>query len=110
MSLAFIFLQTQGGGSAGVYGQLILIGGIVIVFYFFMILPQQRKQKSQQQFREALKVGDEVVTIGGMHGKIQQIDTNTIVLQIDKSTKAVFDKNAISVEATQRIKELSAGS
>jgi preprotein translocase subunit YajC len=110
MSLLFIFLQNQSSGGTAVYGQLILIGGILIVFYFFMILPQQRKQKAQQQFREALKVGDEVVTIGGLHGKIHQIEANTIVLLVDKTTKLVFDKNAISVEATQRIKEVSASS
>ena len=47
---------------------------IVVVFYFFMIRPQMKKTKEQKVFRESLKKGDKVITIGGLHGKIIEID------------------------------------
>ncbi len=51
-------------------GNLLMIGLIVVVFYFFMIRPQAKKQKEEKKFRESIKKGDKVVTVGGIHGKI----------------------------------------
>ena len=50
--------------------QIIMLVLILVVFYFFMIRPQMKKQKELKKFREGLTVGDKVVTIGGIHGKI----------------------------------------
>ena len=47
---------------------------MLVVFYFFMIRPQQKKQKELKAFRENMKAGDKVVTIGGIHGKILEIN------------------------------------
>ena len=65
--LDFILLQAPSGGQT-LYGNLLLIGGIVLIFYFFMIRPQQKKQKDQKRFLEEVKKGDNIVTIGGIHG------------------------------------------
>jgi preprotein translocase subunit YajC len=65
------------------------------VFYFFMIRPQQKKQKELKNFRENLKQGDKVVTIGGIHGKILEV-TDTTVLINSEGTKIRLEKSAIS--------------
>jgi len=88
----------QGGG----YMQIIFFVGIALVFYFFMIRPQQKKQKEQKKFIKAIKKGDAVVTIGGMHGKVYTIDDNYIVLDVDKGTKLTFDKSSISLDASKQ--------
>lgn len=99
--LEFILLQAA-TGQGGWMGNLILIGGIIIIFYFFMVRPQQKKQKDQKTFIEALKKGDHVVTIGGMHGRISAIEGETVVLDVDRGTKLTFEKSAISLEASKK--------
>ena len=75
--------------------QIIMLVLIVVVFYFFMIRPQMKKQKETKKFRENMKKGDKVVTIGGIQGKIVEIQDATIVLDSEGS-KLRFDKSAIA--------------
>ena len=89
----------QGGGG---YTQIIFFVGIAVVFYFFMFRPQQKKQKDQKKFLEEIKKGDAVVTIGGLHGKVYSLDDATITLEVDKSTKMVFERSSISLEASNK--------
>ena len=84
-------------------GQFVLLGAIMIVFYFFMIRPQQKKQKDQKKYRDNLKPGDDVVTIGGLYGKIVQVNEDTIVLDVDRGVKLTFTKDSISMEASQKV-------
>ncbi len=100
MSIFYIFMQAGGGGIP----LFVTLAGMLLIFYLFMILPQQRKQKQQQTFRNSLSKGDDVVTIGGIHGKVHAVDENTVTLMIDK-VKIVFDKQAISSDASQRIQQ-----
>jgi preprotein translocase subunit YajC len=79
---------------------LILIG---IVFYFFMIRPQTKKMKEQKNFIEAIKKGDKVVTIGGIHGKIADINEDTYLLEIENGVKMKIDKVSVSLEASKKI-------
>ena len=81
--------------------QYIIFGGIIFVFYFFMIRPQQKKQKDQKKFTEEIKKGDQVVTIGGIHGRIAEIEGDTIVLEVEKGGRIKFSKSAISMESTK---------
>jgi len=89
-----ILLQTGGNN----YQSLIMMGAIMLIFYFFMIRPQQKKQKDLKKFRESLKKGTEVVTSGGIYGKIVSISEQKITLQVDKSTNIVVSKESISHE------------
>lgn len=77
----------------------ITIGGIVlviVVFYFFMIRPQKKQEKRDAEMRQALMVGDEVTTIGGIIGKVVSIKEETFVLETTKEkTKIRFLKGAI---------------
>lgn len=102
MQLQFIFLQAA-GGQAGLIPNLIFIGVILVVFYFFMLRPQQKKQKDQKLFRENLKVGDKVVTIGGVHGKIVELSGDTVVLDIDRGVKVTFEKSSLSDELSKKV-------
>ena len=82
--------------------QLIMLVMILVVFYFFMIRPQMKKQKELKKFRENLKVGDKVVTIGGIHGKILEISESTILVNSEGS-KIRFEKSAIASSSEDQL-------
>ena len=82
----------QGGG----FGMLVPLILIVIIMYFFMIRPQSKKQKETQRMIDALKKGDKVVTIGGIHGTIAQTKEKTVVVKVDDNTKLEFNRTAIA--------------
>lgn len=84
---------------------LILWGGIFVVFYFFMIRPQQKKAKDQKKFLGEIKKGDDVVTVGGIHGKIFSVEDSTVTVEVDKSTKLTIEKSSISLEASKKDKK-----
>ena len=96
-----ILLQANGGSGFN-FGSLILFGGIIIVFYFFMIRPQQKKQKDQKKFIAEVKKGDMLVTIGGIHGKVTEVDDATFTLDVDRGTKIKFEKSSISLDASKQ--------
>ena len=75
--------------------QIIMMVMILVVFYFFMIRPQMKKQKELKKFRENLSVGDKVVTIGGIHGKLLEVNESTVLVNSEGS-KIRFDKSAIA--------------
>jgi preprotein translocase subunit YajC len=81
---------------------LVMLGLMVLVFYFFMIRPQMKKQKELKNFRENLKAGDKVVTIGGIHGKILEVADTTVLIQAE-GTKLRFDKSAIAQSSEDQI-------
>lgn len=89
-------------GAGGNYGQFIMLGGMVAVFYLFFIRPQQRKQKDTKKFIEAIKKGDQVVTMGGIHGKVVAVDEATVTLDVDRGSKLVVEKSSISLDASKR--------
>lgn len=74
---------------------------IMVVFYFFMIRPQMKKAKEQKQFRENLKEGDNVITIGGIHGKIVKLEESTVILEM-------IDKSRIKLERSALVPDSSA--
>ena len=82
--------------------QMIMLVLILVVFYFFMIRPQMKKQKEMKKFREGLSVGDKVVTIGGIHGKIIEVAESTIVISTE-SGKLRMDKAAVSSSAEDKL-------
>lgn len=92
--------QAQPGGSS-VTMQLVFMGAIIAVFYFFMIRPQQKKAKDQKKFVDEIKKGDDVVTIGGAHGRVAEIEGDTIILEIERGGRIKFSKSAISMESTK---------
>lgn len=79
---------------------MITMGLMIVVFYFFLIRPQQKKAKDQKKFIEALKVGDKIVTIGGAHGKIAEIDGDTFIVAVE-SGRIRFNKSAVSLDSSK---------
>jgi preprotein translocase subunit YajC len=96
MNLAFVYLQAQAGGD---YSFLIMIVAIFAIMYFFMIRPQNKKQKEIQNFRKNLEVGQEVISAGGIYGKVKAIEDNVVVLEIASGVKIRIDKNSIYANA-----------
>ncbi|MDF2438967.1 MAG: preprotein translocase subunit YajC [Bacteroidota bacterium] len=76
---------------------------IIVVFYFFMIRPQLKKAKDQKKFRENIKVGDNIVTIGGIHGKIASVQDTTFMITVEGGNKLKIEKNAVSMDTSTMI-------
>jgi preprotein translocase subunit YajC len=89
------WLDAGAPGSAPMLMNLVFLVLIFVVFYFFLILPQRRQQKREQEFRSALKKGDKVVTASGIHGEIDSIDGDTVLLEVDRNVKLRIEKSAI---------------
>ena len=96
-----ILLQA-GSGSGGGSFQILFFVAIAAIFYFFMIRPQQKKQKDQKKFIKEVKKGDQVVTVGGIHGKVISVDDMTIILEVDRGAKITFEKSSVSLEASKK--------
>lgn len=77
---------------------MIMIGLMLIVFYFFMIRPQAKKAKEQKKFKEGLKPGDKVITIGGIHAKIAEVKENVCILEVEGGNRLKVEKSAISMD------------
>ncbi len=103
MNLLTILLQAQPAGGSQWSGILMMVI-IVAIFYFFMIRPQQKKQKEIQKAREALKVGDKVITSGGIYGKIKEIGDLYMVIEIANGVNIRIDKTSVfaSIEDAQQ--------
>lgn len=95
-----LLLGASEGGSSGGSGQMvttfITFGLVILIFYFLIIRPQNKKQKETKKMLSALKKGDKVVSIGGVHGTVVAVKDQTTVVKVDDNTKLEFSKSAIS--------------
>jgi preprotein translocase subunit YajC len=85
----------QGGNAFLSFLPLLLI---IVVMYLLILRPQARKQKERQRMLDAVKKGDEVVTVGGVHGKVvgTKNDDKILIVKVDDSVKLDVDRSAIS--------------
>ncbi len=98
MNLLNVLLMTpaeNGGGGIGAFLPLILI---VLVFYLFFIRPQMKKQKQLRQYRESLKKGDKVITIGGIHGKIVEEQERSFTIEVEDGNRLRVEKSAVAMD------------
>ena len=104
-----ILASTSSASTAAGWGGMII--WLVVLFgfmYFFMIRPQAKKAKDQKSFLENLQKGDKVVTVAGIHGRINRINDNgTLEVQIDTNTNVVMERSGISMEYTKAIQQAS---
>ena len=91
---ARLTLQSPAPGEGGL-SFFLLIGGMFLIMYLFMIRPQVKKQKEAKTFREGLKKGDKVVSIGGIHGKVVDMNERTVLIQVD-GAKIRIEKTALN--------------
>jgi len=107
MNLLYILLfapaQTQEGSGSNSLLSFLPLVLIILVFYLFFIRPQMKKSKEQKKFRESLKKGDKVITIGGIHGKIAEIDETTVVLEVGNQMRLTFEKSAIALDSSTQL-------
>ena len=90
------------GGWAAMLLQLLPFALIIVVFYFLLIRPQKKRQKEEQQMRSNLRVGDELVTIGGFCGRVVSLKDDTVTIESGADrTKIVFQKSAIQTVLTK---------
>lgn len=75
---------------------------IIAIFYFFIIRPQNKKQKETEKMINALKKGDKVVTIGGIHGTVSSTKEKSVVVKVDSNTQIEFSRSAISAVVTEK--------
>ncbi len=103
-SLLFTFLMGAPAAPAGAAaGQqpsalptLLMFGAIILVMWLFMIRPQRKQQKEMQNFRDGLKKGDKVVTVGGIYGEILEVNEKSVLLRVDGDVKLRVDKQALN--------------
>lgn len=86
-------------GDENPMSMFIMMGLIMVIFYFFMIRPQQKKQKEAAAFREGLKKGSRIVTIGGIHGKVEEVKDKTLIISTAGGGKLKIEKSAVSANA-----------
>ena len=86
----------QGSG----WSMWIMLALIFVVMWFFMIRPQRKQQKELQAFRDGLKKGDKVVTIGGIYGTVCEIKENNVLIEVDNNVKIRVSKQALVKDFT----------
>lgn len=83
------------------WSSIIMIVALIAIFYFMMIRPQQKKQKEIRKFREGIKVGDRVITAGGIYGKVNAIKDNAFVIGIGDNVNIKVDKGSVYPSAAE---------
>jgi preprotein translocase subunit YajC len=81
------------GGGLGMFVPMILI---MVMFYFILIRPQRQQQKRQEEMRKNVRVGDKVVTIGGIHGIVSGVTDKTVSVKIADGLSVKFDRSAVA--------------
>jgi len=102
--LNVILMSSPEGGSA--LQPLIMMGLVMIVIYFFMLRPQMKKSKDEKKFRENIKKGDRIVTIGGIHGKISEIRDDSFIIEVEGNNRLKIEKSAVSMTSSASLNEV----
>ncbi len=97
----YVLLMMGGAEGGSSTTSIIFFALFFVVLYFFMIRPQTKKAKEQKLFLNEIKVGDKIVTIGGVHGKIIKSDEDTYVIEVEDNNKLRIEKSVISLELTK---------
>ena len=90
------FLQVGSAQNGGTFVTILTMGAVFVVFYLFIIRPQNKKQKETAQMVNALKKGDKVITIGGIHGEVTSTKEHTVIVKVDEACKLEFSRSAIA--------------
>jgi len=105
MNYLNMLLMTQQSGSSGggMASSLIFLLLIFVVFYFFFIRPQVKKQKDQKKYRESLSKGQRIITIGGIHGKIIELQDTTCTIEVEGGNRLKIEKSAVATDAQDQL-------
>lgn len=111
--VAYAMAQSPGGGGGGAEGQqpgmgqmFTLFLPMILIFYFLLIRPQQKRAKDQAAMLKALQKGDDVVTTGGIHGKITNLADHVVTLEVAPNVRIrVSRENVAGKESGKESKE-----
>jgi len=92
-------------GPGGLLTSIVPFALIIFIFYFLIIRPQNKKRKDTEKMLSAVKKGDKVVTIGGIHGTVQSVKETTVIIKVDDNVKLEFLRSAISSVVTSAKEE-----
>ena len=94
MNFLTVLLQAQQGGGMSM---IIMMVVIFAIMYFFMIRPQNKKQKEIQNFRNSITAGTDIVTAGGIYGKVKEVNDmdNTLMVEVANGVKIKVAKNSV---------------
>src|SRR5574344_1766424 len=95
MNMFSLLQAAPAQGQAGGWTMWVMLLLIFVIMWFFMIRPQRKQQKELQKFRDGLKKGDQIVTIGGIYGTVVEIKDKSVLVEVDKDVKIRVDKNAV---------------
>ena len=93
---SLVLMAADSASSASLTSSLIMFALIILIFYFLIYRPQKKRDKEAKAMLAAMKKGDKVVTIGGIHGTIVTVKDKTVVIKVDDSARIEFSKEAIS--------------
>ncbi len=102
MTTPTILLQQAGAGSG--LSSILMIVALFVIFYFFMIRPQQKRQKEIKKFRDSLQPGSDIVTAGGIFGKIKDVAEAYFIVEVTKGVTIRVDKGSVypsAIDANQ---------
>lgn len=89
-------LFLQAGTQGSVFMPILTFGLVFVIFYLFIIRPQNKKQKETERMISAVKKGDKVITIGGIHGEVTSTKEQTVIVKVDDSCKIEFSRTGIA--------------
>jgi len=96
MQSPIVFAMAQPQGGAGpLWVQFLPFALILAIFYFIILLPMRRRQKKVQEFRDALKVGDKIITTSGIYGSITKLNERSVQLQIADKVRIEVSRGAV---------------
>ena len=106
-NVSLVVMQSAAPQQGSSWGFWIMIIAMIAIMYFFMIRPQNKKQKELAKFRNGLQQGDEVITAGGIYGRVKTVEATFVILEIADGVRIKIDKNSIyaNVNDTQQDKK-----
>ena len=92
---------TAGGNQTPGWLSIVMLVGMVVLMYFMLIRPQRKQQKKEKEMRDNLQIGDEIVTIGGICGRVVSLKEDSLVIEYSgDSTKIQMQRSSISQNLT----------
>jgi len=107
-SNGFVLLEAAASSTGQMVSTLVTFGLVFVVFYFLIIRPQNKKQKEAKKMIDAVKKGDKVITIGGIHGTVHSVKEGTVIVKVDDDCRIEFSKSAIATVLAPKAEEKAA--
>lgn len=90
-----VAMMPGGEGGGGLWSMLLLMGVLIAIWYFLIIGPERKRRAKMQDMISKLKTGDQVITVGGIHGTVSGVTDKTVILRVSEQVKIEFSRQAI---------------